>query len=163
MIAELRKKVQSAMARSVAAEQGSEEVAARVAALEARSKELHQIQVRLIACCLSSCLVQTKTFTKDMLLPCLHVQSQKNDVIAELKQQLQQAAAKVVAAEQEAERAMAQLAAQQQAHSKALHQIQASLTWHNSLVQVLSEHTLDAGLLLLLLLQRLLDALLRSF
>ena len=58
MIVELRGKVKSAMARSIAAEQGSEEVAARVAALEALNKELHQIQVRLMGCCLSSCLVQ---------------------------------------------------------------------------------------------------------
>lgn len=48
MIAELREKVQSATARSIAAEQGSEEVAARLAALEAHSKELRQTQVRLI-------------------------------------------------------------------------------------------------------------------
>lgn len=58
MIVELREKVKSAMARSIAAEQGSEEVAARVAALEALNKELHQIQVRPIGRYLSSCLVR---------------------------------------------------------------------------------------------------------
>ena len=59
------------------------------------------------------------------------MQGQKDCVINELKEQLQQAAAKVKAAEQETERAMEQLAAQQEAHSKALRQIQVSLTWHN--------------------------------
>lgn len=57
------------------------------------------------------------------------MKGQNNILIAELKEKLQQAAAKVVAAEQATERA--HLAAQQEAHSKALHQIQVSLTGHN--------------------------------
>ena len=52
MVAELREKVQSA---SIAAEKENQRVAARLAALEARSKELDMIHVRLITCYLTSC------------------------------------------------------------------------------------------------------------
>lgn len=49
-IAKLREQVQSATANSIAAEQGTATCSARVAALEARNKEVHQIHVRLITC-----------------------------------------------------------------------------------------------------------------
>lgn len=52
------------------------------------------------------------------------MQGQENIVIVELREQLQQAAASVTAAEQETAKAVTQLAAQQEAHSKALHQLQ---------------------------------------
>lgn len=59
----------------------------------------------------------------------LYMQGQSNSVIAELKQQLQQAATAV--ANQETERATAKLAAQQEAHSSVLLQLKVSPAQHD--------------------------------
>lgn len=58
------------------------------------------------------------------------VQERSSVVHAELNRDLQQAAAKVTAAEQKQEEAEAQLAAEQEAHSESLQQLEVRLPLH---------------------------------